>query len=91
MSSKNSLGNYYMAGTETDGVNYRYQSFWFECAHNLWVEWLEGMWCVGREWIQMTIQCAHRANVSKILRRNFDSHRRVIRSPIKYILNQHIC
>lgn len=56
-----------MAGTETDGVNYRYQSFWFECAHNLWVEWLEGMWCVGREWIQITMQCAQRANVSKKL------------------------
>lgn len=56
-----------MAGTETDGVNYRYQSFWFECAHNLWVRWLEGMWCVGREWIQITMQCAHRANVSKKL------------------------
>lgn len=80
-----------MADTETDGINYKYQSFCFECAHNLWVEWLEGMWSVGREWIQITTQCANRANLSKILRRNFDTHRKVIRSPIKYTLNQHIC
>ena len=42
LSSKYSLGNYYMADTETDGINYKYQSFCFEHAHNLWMSgWKE--------------------------------------------------